>query len=64
MKIYIDKIHDTIEQKRNDLRAEYYKNNDLKVKETLDEYEIAYFESCIKIEEIINDKLLNNDLNE
>ena len=63
MKKYVDMICKLIEIPRNELRCKFYETNDEELKKVLDNYEDAYYRSCLKIEEYIDNELKNRDIN-
>ena len=63
MKEYIDIIHKQIEESVYELRGKVAESNDSNLQKVLDEYEKAYYESCLKIEELIDNELAYQDLN-
>lgn len=62
LKKYIDIVYKLIEVPRNELRVKKYKENDEKTEKLLEQYEDAYYRSCLKIEEYIDQELNNKDL--
>lgn len=50
---YAGKVHEWIEVPRDELRRKVYGENKLEYKEILEKYEQAYFERCLKIEEML-----------
>lgn len=64
LKKYVDVVHKLIEVYRNELRIIKYKDNDKRIEQILNNYESAYYNSCLKIEEYIEQELKDRDLNQ
>ena len=64
LKKYVDVVHKLIEVYRNELRIIKYKDNNKNIEKVLDKYEHAYYCSCLKIEEYIEQELKDKDLNQ
>lgn len=62
MKKYIDTIEMFIEKPRNELRREVARTNDQELAKLLEEYELAYYQSCLKIDEMIEKELVKRGL--
>ncbi len=52
---YAMKVHELIEVPRNELRRKVYLENRLEYSDLLEEFEKAYFEKCLKIEEMLEE---------
>lgn len=53
---YVTKVHELIEVPRNELRRKVYLENRLEYRELLEKYESAYFEKCLKVEELLDEE--------
>lgn len=62
MKEYINTVHKLIEKTRNELRSKVVDCDDERLKKMLDNYEDAYYQSCLKIEKYMEEELKEKDL--
>ena len=62
LKKYVEIVHKLIEIPRNELRAKKYIERDSSVEKTLDNYEKEYYQSCLKVEEYIDQEIKDRDL--
>lgn len=61
---YVMKVHELIEVPRNELRKKVYAENKTEYKELLEKYEQVYFEKCLKVEEMLEDRYAEMKLRE
>ncbi len=53
---YTKMVHELIEVPRNELRRMVYGEHKMEYQELLEKYEQAYFEKCLKIEEMLEEE--------
>lgn len=53
---YVRKVHELIEVPRNELRKKVYVEHKKEYEELLEKYETAYFEKCLKVEQLLDDR--------
>lgn len=53
---YVTIVHELIEVPRNELRKKVYEEHKTEYKDLLEKYEQAYFEKCLKVEEMLADR--------
>ena len=53
---YVAKVHKLIEVPRNELRIKVYVEHKSEYEDLLETFEQAYFEKCLKIEEMLDEE--------